>query len=57
MGTYKFATCVLSMAKPLTIETRQRIWDEKFNWYIKVTSFDGWRKDGYTEGQDYGICQ
>ena len=50
-GTDKFATTrVLSMPKPLTFETTQGIWDERFNWYIKVTSFDGWRKDGYVAG-------
>ena len=57
-GTDKFATtCVLSMPKPLTFKTTQGIWDERFNWYIKVTSFDGRRKDGYIEGQDKGICR
>ena len=53
--TDKFATtCVLSMPKPLTFETTQGIWDER---YTKVTSFDGWRKDGYIKGQDKGICR
>ena len=46
-GTDEFATtCVLCMPKTLTFETTQGNWDERFNWYIKVISYDGWRKDG-----------
>ena len=44
-GAYKFALAfVLVMAKSLTVETAQRIWNVGLNGDVKPCDLNGWRR-------------